>query len=474
MAGKIQLPPFITSLSAKLLVLTAIFVLLAEILIFAPSIARFRYVYLQEHLADAHLAILALDATDDMMVSEDLEKELLSHVNALAVALQRPGQGRLKLMSSAEVEIDATYDLREESFFGLIKDAFVALGQTRHRVLRIVGHSPKNKDVLVEVVMSETPMRWDMYEYSWRILALSLGIALMTAALVFISLHWLMVQPLRRITRSMIRFRDSPEDATRIIAPSSRSDEVGVAESELASMQVSLQSSLGQKTRLAAIGTAAAKINHDLRNGLATARLISDRLNRSEDPEVREVAPVLLAAIDRAVHICGQMLNFSKEGAPQLDIMDFDLHELAGEVADTIQVAESVDITVQNHIPPGTNVSGDWEQLYRVFENLARNAEQAGAKTAEIRLQEELDCLIVSIADDGPGIPPEIRSNLFKPFKGSTRKNGSGLGLAITRDLMRAHGGDIWLDVSELGGACFCLELPIKSNVTSAKSQVFG
>ncbi len=474
MPSKLQLPPFVTSLSAKLLILTAIFVLLAEILIFAPSIGRFRLVYLQEHLADAHLAILALDATDDMMVSEDLEKELLSHVNALTVVLKRPGQGKLMLMSGADVEVDATYDLREESFFGLIKDAFVALAQSRHRILRVIGPSPKNKDVLVEVVMSEAPLRMDMFDYSWRILALSLGIALMTAALVFVSLHRLLVQPLRRITRNMITFRDAPEDVTRVIKPSKRTDEVGVAERELSSMQGSLQESLGQKTRLAAIGTAAAKINHDLRNGLATARLISDRLNRSDDPEVREVAPVLLSAIDRAVHICGQMLNFSKEGKPQLDIMEFDLHELTGEVADTIDVAESVDLAVINHIPPGTLISGDWEQLYRVFENLARNAEQAGASTVEIRLQNELDCFIVSIADDGPGIPPEIRNNLFKPFKGSTRKDGSGLGLAITRDLMRAHGGDIWLDVSELGGACFCLELPIKSGATGEKFQVFG
>ncbi|WP_419903652.1 sensor histidine kinase [Kiloniella sp.] len=474
MPAKLQLPPFVTSLSAKLLILTAIFVLLAEILIFAPSIGRFRLVYLQEHLADAHLAILALDATDDMMVGEDLEKELLSHVNALTVVLTRPGQGKLMLMNGADVEVDATYDLREESFFGLIKDAFVVLAQSRHRVLRVIGPSPKNKDVLVEVVMSEAPLRMDMFDYSWRILALSLGIALMTAALVFVSLHRLLVQPLRRITRNMITFRDAPEDVTRVIEPSSRTDEVGVAERELSSMQGSLQESLGQKTRLAAIGTAAAKINHDLRNGLATARLISDRLNRSDDPEVREVAPVLLSAIDRAVHICGQMLNFSKEGKPQLDVMEFDLHELTGEVADTIDVAESVDLNVINHIPPGTFVSGDWEQLYRVFENLARNAEQAGASTVDIRLQQEPDCLIVSIADDGPGIPVEIRNNLFKPFKGSTRKDGSGLGLAITRDLMRAHGGDIWLDVSELGGACFCLELPLGDSITNRNEHLFG
>ncbi|MCZ4281607.1 HAMP domain-containing sensor histidine kinase [Kiloniella laminariae] len=474
MTPKLHLPPFITSLSAKLLVLTAMFVLLAEILIFAPSIGRFRFVSLQEQLADAHLAILALDATDDMMVSEDLEKELLSHVNALAVGLTRPGQGKLMLMDGADVVVDATYDLREESFFGLIKDAFVTLGQDRHRVLRIIGLSPKDPEVLVEVVMSETRLRMEMFDYSWRILALSLGIALMTAALVFVSLHRLLVQPMRRITYSMIVFREAPEDAGRIIIPSRRTDEVGVAEQELASMQQSLQASLGQKNRLAALGTAAAKINHDLRNGLATARLISDRLKRSDDPEVREVAPVLLAAIDRAVHICGQMLNFTKEGTPRLDITNFDLHDLASEVVDTIGAAESVCLLVQNHIPPGMEVSGDWEQLYRVFENLARNAEQAGASVVEIRMQQEPDCLIVTVADNGPGIPAEIQNNLFKPFKGSTRQNGSGLGLAITRDLMRAHGGDIWLDVSELGGACFCLELPLGDSVTARSDQLFG
>ncbi|MCH7795026.1 MAG: sensor histidine kinase, partial [Proteobacteria bacterium] len=74
---KLSLPPLAESLSARLLLLTIAFVMLAEVLIYAPSIGRFRLVYLEERLAAAHLAILALEATPDQMIGEDLKRELL-------------------------------------------------------------------------------------------------------------------------------------------------------------------------------------------------------------------------------------------------------------------------------------------------------------------------------------------------------------------------------------------------------------
>ncbi|WP_343560773.1 sensor histidine kinase [Kiloniella sp. b19] len=473
---RLQFPSFRSSLSAKLLILTTLFVLLAEVFIFVPSIARFRLVYLQEKMADAHLAILALDATDDRMVSEDLEMELLKHVSADSITLKRPDQGTLVLANPEPLDVDYQVDLLEQDVFVLILDALRLLAQDESRKVRVFGPSPKNPEAFVGLVFNDGELRAEAASYAFRIILLSFVIALMTAALVFVSLHGIMVRPLRRITRNMIAFSDSPEDGRRVINPSERHDEIGVMEQELASMQEAVQVSLDHKTRLAALGTAAAKINHDLRNGLATARLISDRLTNSEDPDVREVAPALLSAIDRAVHICGQMLNFSREGEVELVKIEVDLHEMIGELSESIRLAESLSIVCQNHIPPGTLITVDLEQLYRVFENLVRNAEQAGADLVEIRCEDESDCLIVTVADNGPGIPDELRPKLFKAFKGSTRKTGSGLGLSITRELMRAHDGDIWLDVSELGGACFCLEIPRDSGRAdkSREDVVFG
>jgi len=448
-------------LSARLLILTIAFVMLAEVLIYAPSIARFRQSYLEERLAAAHLAILALDATPDQMVSEDLEMELLTHVGAHKVALRRPGQGKLMLMASHADTIDASFDLRQGSFFGLIGDAASALAGEDGRVLRVVGASPKDPEVLVEVVLDETPLRAEMLGFSKRILALSLGISLFTAALVYLSLHWLIVRPMRHITDSMTAFRDAPEDASRIIEPSARSDEIGVAQRELATMQDGLRAALQQKTRLAALGIAVTKINHDLKNILATALLVSDRLLGSEDPEVRRVTPTLMGAIDRAVSLCGQTLNFTREGPAPLDLTSFDLKSLVEDVGRALPAAASGQGVWDNRLDEGTEVRADREQLFRVLSNLGQNAMEAGAKSVMVSAQLDNKHVDILVEDDGPGLPPRARERLFQPFAGSARPGGTGLGLAIARDLMRAHGGDIQLERSTGEGSCFRLILPL-------------
>ena len=457
---KLRLPPLAKSLSARLLLLTIAFVMLAEVLIYAPSIGRFRLVYLEERLAAAHLAILALEATPDQMIGEDLERELLDHVRAYSVGLTRPGAGKLMLMMTTPGPVDASYDLREASFFGLIGDAFMTLMEDGGRVLRIVGVSPKDRKTLVEVVLEEAPLRRQMFGYSERILALSLVISIFTAALVYLSLHLLMVRPMRRITESMARFRDDPEDASRIIKPSARSDEVGVAQRELAEMQEGLRGALQQRARLAALGAGITKISHDLRNILATARLVSDRLVESEDPEVRRTAPTLLSAIDRAVNLCAQTLNFTSEGAPAVDLSRFDLGELVREVGASLPEQLNGQARWHSLIEENFEVSADRGQLHRVLSNLGQNAVQAGATKVEVAARRDDDCFVIDVTDNGPGLSPRARARLFKPFAGSSHPGGTGLGLAIARELMRAHGGDVQLERSTSEGTSFRLILP--------------
>ncbi|MCH8925354.1 MAG: HAMP domain-containing histidine kinase [Proteobacteria bacterium] len=457
---KLSLPPLAKSLSARLLLLTIAFVMLAEVLIYAPSIGRFRLVYLEERLAAAHLAILALEATPDQMIGEDLKRELLDHVGAYSVGLTRPGAGKLMLMVTTPGPVDASYDLREASFFGLIGDAFMTLMDDGGRILRVVGVSPKDRKTLVEVVLEEAPLRRQMLGYSERILALSLVISLFTAALVYLSLHLLMVRPMRRITESMARFRDDPEDASRIIKPSARSDEVGVAQRELAEMQEGLRGALRQRARLAALGAGITKISHDLRNILATARLVSDRLVESEDPEVRRTAPTLLSAIDRAVNLCAQTLNFTSEGAPAVDLSRFDLGELVREVGASLPEQLNGQAAWHSLIEENFEVSADREQLHRVLSNLGQNAVQAGATKVEVAARRDDDRFVIDVTDNGPGLSPRARAHLFKPFAGSSHPGGTGLGLAIARELMRAHGGDVQLERSTSEGTSFRLILP--------------
>jgi len=469
--SSLRLPPLAKSLSAKLLLLTIVFVMLAEVLIYAPSIGRMRLVYLEERIAAAHLSILALEATPDNMVSKEMEAELLQHVGAYMVALSKPGQGKLMLMVETPEGLDATYDLREGTFFGLIGDAIVSLMATEDRLLRVIGPSPKDPDTLVEVVMEEGPLRSEMFDYSWRILNLSLGISIFTAALVYLSLHLLMVRPMRRITQSMAEFRSNPEVVADTMKPSERNDEIGIAQRELANMQEGLRAALLQKTRLAALGTAVTKVNHDLRNILATASLISDRLAKSGDPAVRSMAPTLVGAIDRALHLCGQTLQFTREGPAHLDLQCFDLRDLLTEVREALVNLQGGDFTWVNEVDRGFEIEADREQLYRVFFNLSRNALEAGADEVRLAARPVRGHLVIDVADNGPGMSESAQQNIFKPFAGSTREGGTGLGLSIAHDIMRAHGGDIRLESSDASGTLFRLVLPMRQAGTQPAAQ---
>jgi signal transduction histidine kinase len=461
-----KLPALIHSLSARLLVLTVFFVMLAEVLIYAPSAGRFRLTYLEERLAAGHLAILALQATPDYMVSEELEAELLNHAGAYVVALKRPDGVKLMLGQGPVPTIGASFDLAQAGFFRLIGEAFVALAQTDNRVLRVVGRSPKHPEAIVEVVIDEAPMRAALIDYSGRVLALSIVISVFAAALVYLSLQWLMVRPMRRMTQSMMAFREAPEDAARMIVATDRRDEIGIAQRELAEMQAGLRAALHHKTHLAALGAAVTKISHDLRNILATARLVSDRLGASGDPEVKRITPVLLAAIDRAVELCSRTLDFTREGPPRLARSRFALGELVAEVGAALPLTLNGAAIWRMTGGDDIRVDADRDQLFRVLQNLGQNAFEAGASKVEIVAREKQDGAespgetIIEIADNGPGLAPRARDKLFQPFAGTGRAGGTGLGLAIARDLMRAHGGDIRLLRSTAEGTVFRLDLP--------------
>jgi signal transduction histidine kinase len=461
-------------LSARLLLLTAFFVLLAEFLIYAPSIGRYRKVYLEERVSDARLATLALDATPDDMMTPDLERRLLFFAAAHGIVLRYPNRRMMILSGNMPRRVDATYDLRKkESFIGWISDAFAVLARHKNRILRVIGPAPREPDVVVEVIIDEAPMRDKMLGYSTRILQLSLVISFITAGLVYLSLQWLMVGPMRRITAAMKAFRENPEDGARTIRPSGRGDEIGFAQRELAEMQKELRAALGQKTRLATLGAAVAKVNHDLRNSLTTAVLASDKLANIDDPEVRKVAPRLITAVNRAVALCSQTLNYVGGGLEKLDFSLFHLRELVAEVAaalhapgmeedvaNSAKTSAGAGVTVRNDVDFTIDVAADRIQLFRVFYNLCINAGQASAETVRFSAGLEDKTIVIEVTDDGQGFSGKAREKLFQPFAGSAREGSTGLGLVIAHDIMRAHGGDIELSGTGPAGARFRLTLP--------------
>jgi signal transduction histidine kinase len=449
------MPPL--SLSSRLLVLTVFFVMLGEVLIFVPSVARFRMTYFEDRIGAGRIAALALEASPTGRIEPQLTRRLLAHVGAEGVVLHRPGGTILMLDRPMPPRVDRTIDLRHASVLGAIRGSFMTLARRDDRILRVLGAAPIDPAETVEVLLQEAPLRQAMWRFGYRILELSIVISLSTAALVYLSLQWLLVRPMRRVTASMTCFREDPEDASRMIAPSARRDEIGRAERELAVLQETVRRALGQRARLAALGTAVTKINHDLRNILTTARLVADGLTASAVPEVRRLLPRLVEAIDRAVALCTRTLDYSREGAPPLAPSRFALATLVDEIG--LGLGDT-GLVVECAVPRELAVEADRDQLYRVLSNLARNAVEAGAHRFRVAAGREADAVAVEIADDGPGLAPKARDNLFRPFFATARPGGTGLGLAIARELARAHGGELALVSSTAAGTVFRLTLP--------------
>ncbi|HEY3147430.1 MAG TPA: HAMP domain-containing sensor histidine kinase [Dongiaceae bacterium] len=459
---KAALPNFGRGLSARLLVLTVCFVMVSEVLIYAPSIARFRNDWLEERLAASYLAILALEATPDYMIDPELEIKLLNTAGARVIGLHTRDGKNLLMQGSTQsgVIVSRQIDLDDQMPTTLIKDALDTLWSGGDRLLRVKGSTPRAGDAWLDVVLDEAPLRQAMISYSWRILGLSIVISLVTAAMIFGALQWLLIRPMRNLTERMMDFRANPEDMSRDDAAARRRDEIGVAEREFVQLQKQIRKALKQRERLAALGTAVSKINHDLRGVLATAQLVADRLAHSDNPETKKMAPALVRSLDRAIALCSDTLNFTREGPDKPEYSCFALAELHGEVGESLGRYLNGTAVMRADFEQDFAVTADRGQLYRVIHNLAENALQMGAHTVAVRARRGEGKVEIEVADDGPGLPPKALQSLFVPFKGSARAGGTGLGLAIARELMRVQGGDLKLANNNAKGATFVLELP--------------
>ncbi|MEM5520409.1 HAMP domain-containing sensor histidine kinase [Sulfitobacter sp. AS59] len=452
------------SFSGRLLILTTVFVMLAEVLIFVPTIARFREEYLMNRLERAQIASLTLLAND--MIDPALEAELLRTAEVFNVVLRRDEVRQLVLSSPMPQSIINTYDLRDSTPLILIRDAFMQLADTRDGVIRVIGAPVQDAGSSIEITMQTVPLRDAMIDYGLRILLLSAVISIITASLLFVALRVLLLKPIKGVVGHMQNYALAPEDARRIITPSAGVTEVREAEEALMKLETELTQALRQKERLAQLGQAVSKVSHDLRNILTTAQLFTDRIEMSEDPSVKRMAPKLVSSITRAVHLCESTLAFGKaeEPSPTLTVTALD-HIIQDVVENERLAADGADIKFVMDVPENLKVRADPEQLFRVLSNLTRNARQAIAATGqggEIRLTatDQPGYWVIDVQDDGPGLPPKAREHLFTAFRGGARKGGSGLGLAIAAELVRGHGGTLELKETGASGTVFRISLP--------------
>ncbi len=454
-------------LSGKLLLLTIPLILIVEILIYVPSIANFRMNRLNDRLAAANTAALVLDAAPSGMVPDVLARQILASIGARAVAIKTGKQRRLLAAADMPAKIDHDVDMREVSAWTAIVEAFQVMLDNGDEVMRVLGPAPGSGQ-FIEVVIDEKPLRAAMFRFSRNVLLLSLVMTSITAGLIYYALHHLFVRPMRRVTANLVAFHENPESTAHIIAPTKRRDEIGLAERELSDMQRDLVSMLHQKNHLAALGLAVSKINHDLRNLLASSQLLSDQLASVPDPRVQRFAPKLMRSLERAIAFCQSTLSYGKAQEAPPDRRMIQVEAVVNEVRESAGLANGTSIEWINAIERGLTVDADPDQLFRALLNLVRNAAQAlesdkskvaTAKQIRVTGRREGSVTILEISDTGPGIPAKAHAHLFEAFQGSSRDGGTGLGLAIAAELVRAHGGELHL-VEGTIGATFRIAIP--------------
>lgn len=466
-AGKATPPPLRArfGLSWKLLSLAFIIVLISQVLVFVPSIANFRTTWLRDRLATATAAAIVLAASDWTDVPRELQDDLLTAVGADAIAIRTGEVSRLLATVEVPPAIERVADVKNEPLWTSTLEALRTLLEARPHTLRVVGTTPHNE--IIDLVLSDAPLHAEMLAYSRTALIASLLTSLPTGAIVFVALNFILVGPIRRMSQAMVRFSEEPEDPNRVIRPSRRSDEIGLAEVQLGAMQRDLQQTLQQRRRLAELGLAVSKINHDLRNILASAHLLSDRLATIPDPAVQRFAPKLIAALDRAINYCKSTLSYGRasEAPPERRLIV--LGRLVRDVADLLGLDTHPSIRWENAVPQQLEIDADPDQLYRVLLNLCRNAVEAmegGEAVLLRRLTIEAErvggVVRIRVRDTGPGVPAKARAHLFQAFHGSARPGGTGLGLAIAAELVRAHGGNIELLDAQGPGSTFAIAIP--------------
>ena len=244
MAGiaRIDVPPLTHSLSARLLALTVAFVMLAEVLIYLPSIANFRVNWLAERAAAARLAALAIETMPEGGVAGGTKAEVLRLAGASAIVLSRRDR-RVLLFVDMPPPVEVVVDLRRRSVLPPVGSALYSMFFGRDRTMRVIATSQGEPDLVVEIVLNEAQLCAAMLAYSRNVLLLSIAISLITGVLLYLVLRWLVARPLGRIAGGVADFARAPQDERAGVAPTARRDELGVVQQALVGMQRDVRAS---------------------------------------------------------------------------------------------------------------------------------------------------------------------------------------------------------------------------------------
>lgn len=481
---------FSCGLSTRVLLLNTAFVMIAATMVYLPGLTAYRENWLRNRLSAAYTAALVLEAAPSAMAPPALSRQLLDSVGARVIVLDMHGTKRILAASDLPPAVDAVYDLRDPSYADSFMHAIETMLAPKGRVITILGEAPMGGEA-VAITMDEQPLKQGIAAYSQRLLAMTLVMSAIVASLATIAINVMVLRPMRRLTSNLTQFGADPENAARIIVPSGRQHEIGQAEAALAVMQESLVRELNQKKHLAALGLAVAKINHDMRNMLSSAQLLSDRLANVTDPLAQRIAPKLVATLDRAIRFCQATMTYGRAVDEPPKLRRFALRPLVDEAIESVAPQAGCHIEIVNAVPEDVEIDADAEQMFRVLVNLIRNGAEAlqsagpspgwparvrvfahqeargpeddannDARLGETQRADSLLSfqqgrvqMVIEVADTGPGVPPAAREKLFSAFFSAGRAGGTGLGLVIASDLVRAHGGSLALASTSPTGA---------------------
>nr|WP_246473070.1 HAMP domain-containing sensor histidine kinase [Pelagibacterium limicola] len=205
---------------------------------------------------------------------------------------------------------------------------------------------------------------------------------------------------------------------------------------------------------------------------LTSAQLLSDQVATLDDPKVQRLAPRLVTTLDKAIGFAQTVLDYGRQQVTPPRPRRFSLHALGNEAAQAAGLHGHPTIRFDNQVPETLDLKLDPDHVSRVLVNLFKNAREAlevmGEKTPDpavvLTAGREGDQVRIVIADNGPGLPPRARDNLFVAFEGSARAGGTGLGLAIARELTEANGGRLTL-LDTPKDTRFALDFPLASLV---------
>ncbi len=219
-----------------------------------------------------------------------------------------------------------------------------------------------------------------------------------------------------------------------------------------------------QSERLSAVGKMASTIIHDIKNPMGTLRMYAQVIKKkTDDTEAAQLADEIIRQVDRFVNMTQEILDFSR-GVSDIHLEEIDLQELMeGSLAFIEKDLSKRNVRVAQNFEFVGNCMIDVEKMVRVFYNLAGNAADAMPEggTLTVTTQKQDQTLVISFADTGQGMPPEIRSRVFEPFFTHGKKHGTGLGLAIVRKIIDDHHGKIEIDSEVNKGTTIRLLFPL-------------